>query len=1208
MALNFFSAGLPFHFVTFTLPTVLPPHPSEDCNCSNGVQQQDNGVERLHQLGLRGLHIKDVWKDLSAGGSKGLRHSAHPGGVKMLQENNLASCLDSGMKENLPPATRQRIVTKTPEWRMLEKPWKSLLLIALNELQIPSDDDDNSGPSSSMMRSRRSPRGRRTSRGASGPMEWLPEASAVLLDDGSPAAFRLAVLLIRKTLFADDWEESWDETVEDLRNTATSDGVHPVWSKMAEATPIMAQFAAFSQSEVVEQEEDSYDLGESKIDPSNSKSLANTLSKLESNVTNATVKIALQKAKAQLNGKKGLRDISGLENLEGEASVVSALLNIHLGKDATDSLKELSKFDSDLSNSLADLLQLRDGKANDWNASRSLSGDDELSVARKKTAWELMPEEASKLSSDELQEGLDLVSTPQQRETITWWKLAALVREGSSETALELLQSLSVESDADMAILMPLVKELGEEAFVWLALQIENLAEESLSEIITDNEISLTLRAAAARRMHDMGASVGIDASIDLFTRGLDLTRLAKVLLVDEQRCADHPYATLLVAHLLPASTKGWDFENIRTARRSALSTVESAEVPSAFSPASRGLILMLDGAARSDDDWIVDTLDKNGIKAFNNCKQALKDGGDGLADSKVLDTLAKSVDDASLSDVESRLFNAVIDTLRLNRASWLLQTGKSDGVVNLLEGLLSGEVTAMPMMQAVRHLVLEYDIGLANLVSWFQDNDPQSPWHTLARAAVHVSNDDELNAARDYRRAGDHDAFDYEHKILLHRKALIHLAHAEQWSEAVALLEQEPALKSALTRRFQLYLNVSFSASKKGKADEATRMLKSFVKRTEMVNQEDQQGNTQRVERVRHSEEELDLLRNYPNSHPRPLPREPFSGRVKAALNTLQRERRRNRHTHENRYAQAMMHDSTGEEIYEIALEASADKPLEGLMLLERAQNSGKFSVLDIKRLAAAERGLFATHRHNLPVKQRAYLRNLALTPLVIIDTNILMDELQHRISEKLGISSEASLDISGNGQFHRILKHRSDEGIIQIWLPKVVRGELETIAGDLDRIRARFVDTMVGAGKLDEILTADALQEIASGIIKDFSTWKPMDLHLEGEADDEDIRAEMKTFYSEHTEVYDEITAMKRVHGEPMRTVIDDKDIYPETADQTLMCLATAMANRPLGELGSILIATRDSDFTLVARAIEERFGFGVIANSRNLNSWLR
>jgi hypothetical protein len=1125
----------------------------------------------------------------------------------MLQENNLASCLNSGMKDNLPPATRQRIVAKTPEWRMLDKPWKSLLLIALNEVQVPGDDDESS-PSRSMIRNRRSPRGRRTSRGASGPMEWLPEANEVLIDDGTPVSFRLSVLLIRKTLFSDDWDESWNEIIDDLRATASSKGVHPVWTKMAEATPILAQFAAFPQSEIIEEAEATFDLKAAWIDPSNSKSLANALSILETNITNASVKMALQKAKAQINGKRGLRDIKGLEALEGEASVISALLNIHLENDSNDSLNELKKSDSELSAALSDLIKLRDGEASDWNVSRSLTGEDNLSLARKKTAWEIMPEEAASLTSDELQEGMDIVSTPQKREKITWWKLAALVREGSSETALELLVSLTVESDADMTILMPLVKELGEDAFVWLASQIENLADESLSEIIADEEISITLRSAAARRMHDAGGSIGIDASIEIFTQVMDLTRLAEVLLVDEQRCADHPYATLLVAHLLPARTKGWDFENIRAARRNALSTVEDAEVPNGFSPASTGLILMLDGAAGAEDDWVIDTLDKNGIKAFNNCRQALKDGGDGLADSKVLDSLEKSISDANLSDIEARLFSAVIDTLRLNRASWQLQTGKSEGVAELLEGLLSRDVTAMPMMQAVRHLVLEYDIGIANLVSWYQENDPQSPWHTLARAAVHVGNKDELNAARDYRRAGDHDEFDYEHRILLHRKALIHLAHAEQWTEAVGLLEKEPALQSALTRRFQLYLKVSHSASEKGRADEATRMLKNFVKRSEMVNQEDQQGNTQRVERVRHSEEELDMLRNYPNSHPRPLPREPFSGRVKAALNTLQRERRRNRHTFENRYAQAMIHDPTGEEIYEIALDASSEKPLEGLMLLERAQNSGRFSVLDIKRLAAAERGLFATHRHNLPVKNRAYLRNLALAPLVIIDTNILIDELQYRVSEQLGISAEASLDITGHGQFHRILKHRADEGVIQLWLPKVVRGELEALAGDVERIRARFSETLVQAEKLDEVLTAENLKEITSGIISDFSNWKPMDLHLEDEADDEEIRDEMNQFYLEHAEVYDEITAMKRIHGEPLRTVIDGKDIYPEIADKSLMCLATAMANRPLDEIGSILIATRDSDFALVARAIEERFGFGVIANSRTLNTWLR
>ena len=1110
------------------------------------------------------------------------------------------------MKGNLPPRSRQSKVAKTAEWRALDKSWKSLLLIGLNEVQIP--DEEETGSPTAMMRNRRVSRNRRNSRVSAGPMEWLPKAEDVLIDDGSPAAFRLAVLLIRKTLFSDDWEESWDEIVDGLRVKASTKGVHPVWSKMAEATPILAQFAAFPQSEVEHQEDDKFEMDGARIDPSNAKSLVKSLAKFESISSDATVKMALQKAKAQLKGKRGLRDITGLESLEGDASIISVLLHIHLGNDATDQLKELAKSDSDLADAFTDLIQLREGNASDWNKSRSLSGEDDLSLARKQEAWKLMPSEASELSSEEIQDGLNQVTTPQQRESLTWWKLAALVREGSADKALELLTSLTVESDADMEMLIPIVKQLGEEAFSWLASQIDNLAEESLSEIVVDENIGDTLRLAAARRMHDMEASLGIDASIDLFTRGLDLTRLAEVLFVDDKRCVDHPYATLLVVHLLPARTKGWDFDTIRKARRNALSTVEEAEVPSAFSAVSRGLILMLDGGAQSNDDWVVGTLDKNGIKAFNNCKQALKDGGDGLADSKVLDTLVKSVGGADLSDVESRLFNAVIDTLRLNRASWSLQTGKSKGVVELLDGLLSGEVTAMPMMQAVRHLVLEYDIGLANLVSWYQENDPQSPWHTLARAAMHVNNDDELNAARDYKRAGDHDDFDYEHKILLHRKALIHLAHAEQWSEAVSLLEQEPALKSALTKRFQLYLNVSHIAANKRNTDEATRMLTNFVKRTEMVNQEDQFGKVERVERVKHSEEELDMLRNYPSSHPRPLPREPFSGRVKAALNSLQRERRRNRHTFENRYAQAMMHDPSGEEIYEIALEASSERPLEGLMLLERAQNSGKFSVLNIKRLADAERRLFATHRHNLPVKQRAYLRHLALSPLVIVDTNILIDELQHRISEKLGISSEAALDIGGRGRFHRILKHRAQEGVIQLWLPKVVQNELVSIATDVERIRDRFVDTLVSENELEEVLNEDSLVAIAKEIISEFSTWKPLDLHIEDEADDEEIRADLKKFLLEHSEVYDEITAMKRMHKEPLRTIIDKKDIYPEVADQTLMCLCTAMANRPLGELGSILIATRDSDFALVARAIEERFGFGVIANSRNLNSWLR
>ena len=137
--------------------------------------------------------------------------------------------------------------------------------------------------------------------------------------------------------------ENWDEIVDDLREKATTNGVHPVWQKMAEATPILAQFAAFPQNEVVEQKADKFDMSAAKIDPADSKSLVIALSEFEQKSSDATIKMALQKAKAQLKGKRGLRDISGLESLEGEASIISVLLNIHLGNDSSKSLKELGK-------------------------------------------------------------------------------------------------------------------------------------------------------------------------------------------------------------------------------------------------------------------------------------------------------------------------------------------------------------------------------------------------------------------------------------------------------------------------------------------------------------------------------------------------------------------------------------------------------------------------------------------------------------------------------------------------------------------------------------------------------------------------------------------------------------------------------------------------------------------------------------------------
>ena len=103
-------------------------------------------------------------------------------------------------------------------------------------------------------------------------------------------------------------------------------------------------------------------------------------------------------------------------------------------------------------------------------------------------------------------------------------------------------------------------------------------------------------------------------------------------------------------------------------------------------------------------------------------------------------------------------------------------------------------------------------------------------------------------------------------------------------------------------------------------------------------------------------------------------------------------------------------------------------------------------------------------------------------------------------------------------------------------------------------------------------------------------------------------DNKQKSKVFLQHYHDIYDELSAMKKAHGgKQKRTKIDGKTIYPEAPDRVIMSIAIHLANQSLEGLGTVLIATRDGDFTLTARAFEERFGFGVIKNSRMLNAWL-
>jgi hypothetical protein len=538
-----------------------------------------------------------------------------------------------------------------------------------------------------------------------------------------------------------------------------------------------------------------------------------------------------------------------------------------------------------------------------------------------------------------------------------------------------------------------------------------------------------------------------------------------------------------------------------------------------------------------------------------------------------------------------------------------MLQHGNSDAEnIDTLNTLLGDPTIPTGMIHSVRHLVLEHDIGLPSLVRWYQHNDALSPWHTLARAAVYASGNEELNAARDYRKAGDHEDFDYEHSLTLYRKALIHLAFAEQWREAVELLDAQPALKSAITQRFQLYLRVSYTAKSKD-TNSATKLLKDFVKRTRMVSEENEEGEMVEVMRVYHAEDDLDMLKTYPLEHPRPLPTDPFCGRVTAATNSLHKNRRRQKNTFDIRFNQLMQGGSPStDEVYSLASEAAKVRPVDGLMFLERAQNSPHFNDNEIRSLRQAEKSLFSLNKSQIPNASRRYLRNLSLSPLVLVDTNILVDALIDRIAEKLHLVSEASLDIRGQGSFHKILLSKSKDKKLHLWLPSVVKQELRGIASGVQHLKSRFDDSLVSPELLDSIFNTKTINSLVEEVLNDYNTWRPLNLDLEKEAESSENKQAIEQFLRESTEIYEEITAMKRTRGEPVRTVLDGLDVYPESPDRTIMQIASQLATQSLQDLGTVLVATRDGDFTLVARAFEEQFGFGIAKNSRSLNTWLK
>ena len=173
--------------------------------------------------------------------------------------------------------------------------------------------------------------------------------------------------------------------------------------------------------------------------------------------------------------------------------------------------------------------------------------------------------------------------------------------------------------------------------------------------------------------------------------------------------------------------------------------------------------------------------------------------------------------------------------------------------------------------------------------------------------------------------------------------------------------------------------------------------MLKNFVKTTETTTEETEEGTRTRTRTI-FKEDELFMIHSYPDEHPKPLPSEPFTGRILAATNALQRNRRtQSSKSFDRRYRDIMqMHSPDPVEIHTLADQASESSPLDALRILERAQLSGRFPDKN-KAFANLELMLFRRHQTSIKTSDRRYLRNLPLKPLVLVDANIVTVSYTH-------------------------------------------------------------------------------------------------------------------------------------------------------------------------------------------------------------------
>lgn len=1093
-------------------------------------------------------------------------------------------------------------VQRPKAWGLLSKEWKALALLAANKAAPEAVDVEasNSRPSRGGRRI-----GRRGGRSVGAGLEDRLEAPRVVISSKQPAAYRLAVLIAQKQNMGDSWEAEWDEAATALR-LECEDGVHPVWERMAREAPLLAELGRFPQAET---KVFSADAGEwitsARFDPSDLDSLLGWLEacplSLDIHQASALQLITrdLRSGKARPKKWRGWMNPS-LLGLEGDAAVLEAMLLAASLDSAAVELFEAMDSESmkEIASAQSRLLSLRLGSLDDWRSAAAISGEDSLAAAIRLEAWKRF-ESAEEVDVDFLLSGLETLTSAglSSPDGLRWGVIQGLVEAGRTEETAGLLDGLDIEGEDQMSIALGLISQTGDSALMDSVTRAMGKASDAvIVSVMRDDSAPLVLRKRAADLLSQKG--LGLEREVlDVHTLSADIAGLRQEFLSHSDLVAEFPHRALLVWHLISASEAVAVSDELQELRRRAILSLAESEDDSALTGTSSSLIALLSGIP-SEMDAVHDKLDSDGVLALNEVRRALSADGDGLVRENRIETLEQAVINAELTYLERSLFSALLNALRLNRATMDLQSGveeRAAAALQALGSLCSDSDVAMRTITFATELVLEHDAAIPELELWYRQFDNGSAEHQIVRATIAGSKGDRINAARSFRDAAMKVRQDFEQSALLLRKSLIEFAHARGWKEAVDLIDKHPELTASVTSRFQLYLRTCADAFV-GRNEVATQRIIEYVSEREPSDPEVEGIDREAIKRRL---EVLDRALRYASEHR--LPEDPFRGRVLAAQLTMRKRESSRRSELEGRFLLELNERKDVLEITLIAEEVAEISPIRGLRMFETAVQSGNFDLRQIQTLVRSQKALFRRYSRTIPVRQRRSLNHLALRPLVLIDTNILIDALKDDLLGQISQDRLGSFDWTVERAFVWMLKRRSKEGRVHLCIPSSAQAEFLNLTKTPNDALALFNDVYIDRKAWKKTVTAELLQERVQSVMRTFGGFRT---EVDEQAK-EDV--DLDKFLVRHTPIFEKVSEAKQLARDdpPARTLIDGRDIYPEAGDLDIMREATVHAASSIPDVGCVLVATRDSDFMLVSRALHDNFGFGAIWTAQQLNS---